>query len=244
MLSEGKIIILNRMKINSPKLYEKALEKLNLSDSDIPVRNVPDEQVWIRPKQQSNERKTYYLNGRPYFGIPPVYNYRQGITDTVETKIKNTSQRTDKIATGRNKKASGKKKNTALFIDGENISHKKEVDIIRYTHEQGTVDQANEKVYILQKDPSTAAWSASSELNIIRLFGAPEKDKVDKKMQRDMIHFLRNQPNVDIFCIATSDGGFADTIKELRQHGKRVVLICEEKAPVKLRKAASDTIVI
>ena len=57
MLSEEKILILNRMKINSPKLYEKALEKLGMQDSDIPVCNVPDEQLW-REKQAGQTKQT------------------------------------------------------------------------------------------------------------------------------------------------------------------------------------------
>ena len=86
MLSEEKIEILNRMKINSPKLYEKALEKLNLLDGDIPVRNVEEVHIWRQ--KQPEVMITYYLGGRPYFGIPPVHNHRQEITDTVEAKIK------------------------------------------------------------------------------------------------------------------------------------------------------------
>ncbi len=45
-------------------------------------------------------------------------------------------------------------------------------------------------------------------------------------------------------CIATSDGGFVDTVKELRAQGKRVVVIGEEKAPDELRQACSEFIEI
>ena len=47
------------------------------------------------------------------------------------------------------------------------------------------------------------------------------------------------QKNVDIICIATSDKGYADTVKVLRGRGKRVVVIGEDKTPVELRGACS-----
>ena len=72
----------------------------------------------------------------------------------------------------------------------------------------------------------------------------PEKDKVDKKIFKDTKKAVLEQKNLDIVCIATSDGGFVDTVKELRAQGKRVVVIGEEKAPDELRQACSEFIEI
>ena len=53
---------------------------------------------------------------------------------------------------------------------------------------------------------------------------------------------ILEQKNLDIVCIATSDGGYVDTVKELRAQGKRVVVIGEDKAPEELRNACSEFI--
>lgn len=76
-----------------------------------------------------------------------------------------------------------KKKNTALFIDGENISHKKADSILSVVKKQGELYSA--RVYGLQKDEYTKEWSKKAkeyDIKDIRLCGAPAKDKVDKKM--------------------------------------------------------------
>lgn len=135
---------------------------------------------------------------------------------------------------------SQKKKNTALFIDGENISCKKVSAIMDAAQQQGILFSG--RVYGLQKDNSTRMWSDKArEYGIadIRLFGGPEKNKVDRKIQKDVRREITLHKNVDIVCVATSDKSYTDTIRELRAQGKRVVGIGEGKAPEKLRNACS-----
>lgn len=84
--------------------------------------------------------------------------------------------------------AKNKKKNTALFIDGENISHKKAESILKAVKHQGELYSA--RVYGLQKDEHTKGWSEKAkeyDIKDIRLYGGPEKDKADKKIQKDAI---------------------------------------------------------
>ena len=50
---------------------------------------------------------------------------------------------------------------------------------------------------------------------------------------------INQNKNVDIICLATNDGGYADVITELRQAGKKVVVIGEKRASEKLRKSCS-----
>lgn len=138
-----------------------------------------------------------------------------------------------------------KKENTVLYIDGENISSKKAEQILEIAKKQGVL--GTKKVYGLQKDVRTKSWSdEAKDLGIkdIRLFGNPEKDKVDKKIQKDTREEVQNNKSVDIVCIATSDKGYTETVKELRKSGKRVVVIGEKKAPRKLRKACNEFIEI
>lgn len=133
------------------------------------------------------------------------------------------------------------KKNTLLLIDGENISHNKAEAILKAATMQGVLFKG--KVYGRQKDPSTKGWSDKAKklaLQDIRLCGAPEKDKADRKMQKDARKEIMHNKCIDIVCFATSDGGFADTITELRALGKRVVVIGEKKAPASLRKSCNQ----
>lgn len=135
---------------------------------------------------------------------------------------------------------SQKKKNTALFIDGENISCEKVNAIMDAAKEQGVLFSG--RVYGLQKDSSTRGWSDKArEYGIadIRLYGGPKKNKVDRKIQKDMKREITLHKNVDIVCVATSDKGYAVTIQELRAKEKRVVVIGECKAPDKLRNICS-----
>lgn len=138
-----------------------------------------------------------------------------------------------------------KKKNTALFIDGENISCKKAEAIMDVVRQQGIL--FSNRVYGLQKDNSTRGWSAKAReygITDIRLFGGPAKNKVDRKMQKDMKKEIAQYKNVDIVCMATSDKGYVEAIRQLRACGKRVVVIGEGKAPDQLRNAGSRFIEI
>jgi len=138
------------------------------------------------------------------------------------------------------KRKNDKIKNTILLIDGENISSKKAEQIIKIAEQQGKICLS--KVYGIQKDQHTEGWSDKAKeygLKDIRLCGGPQKDKVDKKIQRDAIKEIKNNKNVDTVCIATSDKGYIETIRELRQHGKRVVVIGEQKATKDLRNSCN-----
>lgn len=138
-----------------------------------------------------------------------------------------------------------KKKNTALFIDGENISHKKVDSILSVVKKQGELYSA--RVYGLQKDEYTKEWSKKAKeygIKDIRLCGAPAKDKVDKKIQKDAYNEIVQEKNIDIVCIVTSDNGYVNTVRKLREQGKRVVVIGEDKAPNELRNACNRFIEI
>ena len=134
-----------------------------------------------------------------------------------------------------------KKVNAALFIDGENISSKKAEQNQKIANKQGVL--GTEKVYGLQKDECTKSWSDKAkklDIKDIRLCGNPEKDKVDNKIKKDVNREIKNNKSVDVVCIATSDKGYTDTVKELRRQGKKVVGIGEKKAPKELRDACSE----
>lgn len=140
----------------------------------------------------------------------------------------------------------GKKRNTAIFIDGENIGAKKANQIFSVAKKCGITDYI--KVYGRQKDNRTKRWSEvakrTQRMKDIRLYGGPQKDKVDKKIQRDTLMAITRTPNIDIFLIVTSDHGYVQNIKELREKGKRVVVVGEDNSPVTLRNAGNEFILI
>ena len=71
------------------------------------------------------------------------------------------------------------------------------------------------------------------------MYGGPQKNKVDNKIKKDARKLINQHKNVDIICLATNDGGYTDVITELRQAGKKVVVIGEKRASEKLRKSCN-----
>lgn len=127
-----------------------------------------------------------------------------------------------------------------LLIDGENVGAKKALAILKAALSQGILFEG--KVYGRQKDICTKKWSEKAReygLSDIRLYGGPEKNKVDNKIKKDARRLINLHKNIDIVCIATNDSGYIDIIKELRSLGKRVVVIGEKQAPLSLRASCS-----
>ena len=138
-----------------------------------------------------------------------------------------------------------KKKNMELLIDGENIGSKKAEEIMNVAKKQGVISEG--KVYGRQKDRRTKRWHqkvGECGLKEIRLCGGPEKNKVDKKIKKDARKITVEHKNVDVICIATNDGGYADIIGELRALGKRVVVIGEHNASERLRNSCNKFVEI
>lgn len=135
-----------------------------------------------------------------------------------------------------------KKKNMALFIDGENIPAKESQRLFSIVNGIGELDYA--KVYGIQKDKSTRAWSQLAlemdDLKDIRLCGGPGKNKVDKKIQKDVSKEITIHKNIDIVVIATSDHGYVSSVKEMRSKGKKVIILGNRKTSNKLKKACNE----
>lgn len=135
-----------------------------------------------------------------------------------------------------------KKKNTALLIDGENISHRKTEKILAAAKGQGVLDERQVCVYEMKNDRINKGWIQKEKENKIRFIGVsgePAKDKVDKEIQKDAFKITNHMKNIDIVVIATSDKGYVKSINKLREKGKRVVVVGEAKAPATLRDAAN-----
>jgi len=132
------------------------------------------------------------------------------------------------------------KQNTGLLIDGENVGAQKASAILEAACAQGRLYES--KVYARQKDICTRKWSDKAReygISDIRLYGGPEKNKVDNKIKKDARKLIKQHKNIDIVCIATSDRDYIDIVKELRSMGKRVVVIGEKHAAFSLRKSCN-----
>lgn len=139
-----------------------------------------------------------------------------------------------------------RKRNTAVFIDGENVAAKNAALILSIIRSKGRIDSA--KVYGIQKDQSTRKWaevaSVTKDMKDIRLCGGSARNKVDRKIKLDTLKNVKSSPNIDIVVIVSSDQGYAGNVKQLRKMGKHVIVIGEKKTPESLRKAGNEFVMI
>ena len=124
-------------------------------------------------------------------------------------------------------------KNVFAFIDAENVPSKY-WEQIEYRM-SCLVDNWSGKVYALQKDHATMSWhevaKANDCLKEIRLSGGPAKNKVDKKIIRDIRRLIGNcVPAETCVIIVSSDSDYRVVVAELKEAGVRVIGIGEVKA--------------
>ena len=124
-------------------------------------------------------------------------------------------------------------KNVFAFIDAENVPSKY-WEQIEYRMSY-LVDKWSGRVYALQKDLATMSWhevaKANDYLREIRLSGGPAKNKVDKKIIRDIRRLIGNcVPAETCVIIVSSDSDYRVVVAELKEAGVRVIGIGEAKA--------------
>lgn len=141
-------------------------------------------------------------------------------------------------------KGEAKQKRVAVFIDGENISHKKAKQIIEKAGNRGQIELA--RVYGVQNNNSDKCWiKTSGELKIkhIRLAGGSKKNKVDKKMFEEILNEAKKKDHADMIVIATNDADFVPTIKTVRDTGIRVVIMGLKSSLSDKMKKACDSFI-
>lgn len=135
-------------------------------------------------------------------------------------------------------------KRVALFIDGENISHKKAKEIIEKSKNRGQIVLS--RVYGVQNNNADKCWiKTSGELNIkhIRLAGGSKKNKVDKKMFEEILNEAKKKDHADTIVIATNDTDFIPIIKDVRDMGIRVVIMGLKSSLSDKMKKACDSFI-
>ena len=133
-----------------------------------------------------------------------------------------------------------------MYIDGENVAATKAGQIMEIACRKGTLDFA--KVYGLQKDKATKNWTefalGNNRVRDIRLYGGPAKDKVDRKIRKDTLNDVKKSKNIDIVVLVSSDHGYVETMRKLRESGKHIVVIGEKKTPDALRRVCNEFVQI
>ena len=124
-------------------------------------------------------------------------------------------------------------KNVFAYIDAENIPSKFWEKITRYI--SCLVDKWSAKVYALQKDHATMGWHEVAKTNDnvkeIRLCGGPAKNKVDKKIIRDIRRLIGNcTPTETCVFIVSSDSDYRVVVTELKEAGVLVIGIGAAKS--------------
>jgi len=124
-------------------------------------------------------------------------------------------------------------KNVFAFIDAENIPSKLWNQIKKRI--SCLVDKWSAKVYALQKDHATMGWHEVAKTNDnvkeIRLCGGPAKNKVDKKIIRDIRRLIGNcTPTETCVFIVSSDSDYRVVVTELKEAGVLVIGIGAAKS--------------
>ena len=133
-----------------------------------------------------------------------------------------------------------------IYIDTENVSGKKADKIMHIIKSQyGTCDRIY--MYSLQNDQGPKAWrdyiNANPNLKKKcidkRLFGNPDRDKVDKKMIKDMASCI-SQNTSDVIVLVSSDHGFSTIANEAQVSGHRFVGLGNQKSSKNLMRACAE----
>lgn len=142
---------------------------------------------------------------------------------------------------GEPEKSSIMKKNTMIFIDAESISANHCSKIIGQCKGVGEIYEA--RYYALQNDNSTVAWKSMAKqysIKPILMYGAPEHNKIDNKIIKDIKRIVETNKSIDIFCIASRDGDYCEIVEYLRKRKKRVVILATKNTSKRLKGKASE----
>ena len=140
---------------------------------------------------------------------------------------------------------SNKKKNLMVFVDAESVSSSCAYNMQKEISKRGECFEV--RYYALQKDESTKGWKeVGKQYNYkpILLRGLPEKNKIDKKIIKDIKKVLSENKSIDIFCIASRDGDYEELVNYLKTNHKRAVVFAPKQTSKRLINASSETVYI
>jgi len=135
-------------------------------------------------------------------------------------------------------------KKVAVLIDAENISSKYYETIIKEVGSYGEI--LTKRAYadwttqymkkwrcVLEKEPATCYQQ-------FRI----GKNGTDTRIIIEVALMVRDIPNIDVFCIGSSDADFCGLAQWLRENGKFVIGMGEKKSPQCWQKACNKFILL
>lgn len=137
--------------------------------------------------------------------------------------------------------------NIALFIDGDNASHKQ----FENNYKNNIIPKGNviiKKVYFdfHSKTKSSDIWDNSCTKFGIEPILVPNlkgKNSSDIRMITDIMETLYENDLIDVYIIMTADSDFSHVVSKLRAKGKIVIGIGKEDAPKKLINSCDQYII-
>jgi len=130
-------------------------------------------------------------------------------------------------------------KKFAVFVDGENISAKYYESVIKEICLYGEI--LIKKVYGDRATPSMKTWKTVLANEPATFCNQPrlEKNATDAKIMINATEIMCNNPNINAFCIASSDADFCILAHHLRENGKFVIGMGEEKSKPNWQEACN-----
>jgi uncharacterized LabA/DUF88 family protein len=135
-------------------------------------------------------------------------------------------------------------KRIAVLIDGENISHRQFERIFNKLEELGTL--VTRRIYGGWARPNMGGWQAIAKKFAIKpvLNLHDRKNSSDHVLMMEAVDLFLQQPQLDAFCIVSSDSDFSALCYRLRDLGKTVIGIGEKKSAQDYRQSCSEFYVI
>lgn len=234
--SKQTIIYLNIIRKLKPNLYKKMIAKKGISDEmviqneiDIPEEKREVYRANVNKKRDSKWENIIYRGGKPYVDVS-LPEKEKPSSSMEQAKVKGSKQKRNTQKTIR------------LYIDAENISAKYAEKIMNKSNEMGKIVEA--KAYRRENDKHTKGWGRKGEkygIKSILVPGGPDKDKIDKKIIRDIQSILPGKSD-NIICLVTSDGGYVNIVNKVKNLGREIIVIGDEKASSDLQEAADKFI--
>lgn len=114
-------------------------------------------------------------------------------------------------------------KNLAVLIDGENISHRHFPQIREILSNMGEI--VVQRVYADWSVPNVSGWKPVISQHALAPVHQPQigKNSTDSALIMDAIELLRELPQIDTYCVVSSDSDFCALCLRLRNRGKTVI---------------------
>lgn len=133
----------------------------------------------------------------------------------------------------------------ALLIDGDNVSAFKFDELSEQLSRRG--DLKIKRVYGDFSSPAMNSWkerSVRSKLSPVQQFQKKNGNATDMRLIIDAMDILYTCPEIDMFCIASSDADYCSLVVRLQEACKHVIVAGGIQISTEMRAAADEIIVL